>query len=184
MGRPRNGRAGLLLEQVFEGLARIGWTARNRLRKSGGNLRRLLIGGGSGVLLDGGAEFVELAIVLAVFGSDAFRDRLRAFKLRAGIEKAALFAAMKFGVALGAGAFGVETRGEDRAAIGAAGASDGADHARSAGTEMIVLSAGTALWGLTFGARLLFFIGIAIAAMTVLTIHKILRTLARTLTSV
>jgi len=146
-------------------------------------LRGLLVRSGGGVLLDGGAKFIKFAIILAVFGSDAFRDRLRAFKLRAGIEKAALFAAMKFGVALGAGAFGVETRGEDRAAIGAAGASDGADHARSAGTEMIVLSARAALRGLTFGARFFFFVGIAITAMTVLTIHKILRTLARTLTS-
>ena len=147
-------------------------------------MRRLLVGRGGGIFFDGGTEFVELAIVLAVFGRDAFRDRLGAFKLRAGIEEAALFAAVKFGIALGTRALGVEAGREDRAAICATSASDGADHARSAGTEMIVLSAGTALWGLTFGARLLFFIGIAIAAMTVLTIHKILRTLARTLTSV
>src|SRR6201993_1785912 len=108
MGRPRNGRAGLLLEQVFEGLARIGLTAGNGLRKSGGNLRRLLIRRGSGVLLNGGAEFVELEIVLAVFWSDAFGNRLRTFKLRAGIKEAALFAAVEFGVALGAGTAGVK----------------------------------------------------------------------------
>ena len=147
-------------------------------------MRGLLVGRGGGIFFDGGAEFVELAIVFAVFGRDTFWDGLGAFKLRAGIEEAALFAAMKFGIALGAGALSIEARGEDRAAIGAAGASNRADHARGAGAEMIVLSAGAALRGLTFGARFLFFFGIAIAAMTVLTIHKILRAIASTLTSV
>jgi hypothetical protein len=45
---------------------------------------------------------------------------------------------------------------------------------------MIVLAAGTALGRLAFGAGLLFFFAIAIAAMAVLTIHKILRKLAET----
>jgi len=175
--------SGLLLEKVFEGLARVGWTAGGWLRKGGGDLRGLLIGGGRGVLFDGGAEFVELAIVLAIFWSDAFGDRLGTFKLRAGIEEAALFAAMEFGIALGAGAAGVEAGSENGAAIGAACTGDSADHARSARAEMIVLSAGTALGWLAFRAGLLFFFGIAIAAMAVLTIHKFLRTLARTLAS-
>src|ERR1700756_285082 len=174
----RDETADLLLEQVFEGLARIGRTARNRLWKSGGDLRRLLIRRGSGVLLDGGAEFVELAIVLAVFGSDAFGNRLRTFKLRTGIEEAALFAAMQFGVALGAGAAGVEAGGEDSSTIGAARAGYRADHARSARAEMIVLSARTALRRLAFGAGLLFFVAIAIAARGVLPIHRSLRALA------
>ena len=43
---------------------------------------------------------------------------------------------------------------------------------------MIVLSAGTALRWLAFGAGLLFFVAIAIAAMAVLTIHRYLRALA------
>ena len=168
----------LFFEKVFEGLAGIGRTARSWLGKCGGDLRGLLIGSGCGVLFDGHAEFVELAGVLAVFGGDALGDGLRTFKLRAGIEEAALLAAVKLGVALGAGAGGVESGDEDRAAIGAAGSSDGANHARGAGTEMIVLSSGTTLRGLAFGAGLLFFFGIAIAAMAVLTIHRNLRAMA------
>jgi len=74
-------------------------------------LRGLRIGSRSRVLFDGHAEFVELAVVLGVFGSDAFRDRLGALKLGAGIEKAALLATVKFELALGALAVGVETSG-------------------------------------------------------------------------
>src|SRR5207245_8112097 len=55
---------------------------------------------------------------------------------------------------------------------------DGADQPGSARTERIVLSAGTSLRRLAFWAGLLFFFAIAIAAMTVLAIHKFLRTLA------
>jgi hypothetical protein len=142
----------LLLEEVFEGLARIRWTTGGRLRERGGDLRGLLIGGGCGVLFDGRSELVELAIVLAIFWSDAFGDGLGAFKLRAGIEEAALFATMEFGVALGAGAAGVEAGREDRAAIRAAGAGYSADHAGSAGPKMIVLSARAALGWLAFWA--------------------------------
>ena len=144
--------AGLLLEEILEGLASVGRPAGNGFRKRCGDLRGLLIRSRRGVLFDGGAEFVKLAIVFAVLGGDALRDGLRTFKLRAGIEKTALFAAMKFGVALGAGARGIEAGSENRSAIGTAGTGDGADHAGSAGPEMIVLAAGTALRRLTFGA--------------------------------
>ena len=175
--------AGLLLEEILEGLASVWRTAGNGFRKRCGDLRGLLIGSRRGVLFDGGAEFVKLAIVFAILGSDALRDGLRTFKLRAGIEKTALFAAMKFGVALGTGARGIEAGSENRAAIGAAGAGDSADHAGSAGPQVIVLAAGTALRRFTFGAGFLFFVAIAIAAMAVLTIHKYLRTLTLTLNS-
>jgi hypothetical protein len=161
----------LFLKEVFESLAGVGRTAGSWFGKSCGDLRRLLIRSGRSVLFDGHAEFVEFASVLAVFGSDALGDGLRTFKLCAGIEKAALLAAMEFGVALGAGAGGVEAGDQDGAAIGAASSGDGADHARSAWAEMIVLAAGTALGGLALGAGLLFFFGIAVAAMAVLTIH-------------
>ena len=176
--RPKNLGTGnaLLLKQIFEGLASVERAAGCWLRD--GDLRRLLIGGRSGVLFDGRAELIELAVVLAVFGSDALWNRLRAFKLRTGIEEATLLAAVEFGVALGAGAAGVKAGYEHRATIGATGASDGTDHAGRARTEMIVLSAGTSLRWLTFWAGLLFFFGIAIPAMTVLAIHKFLRTLA------
>src|SRR5579859_3002684 len=165
----------LLFKEVFERLPGVGRAAGSWLGKSGGDLRRLLIGRWRGVLLNGHAEFVEFAGVLAILGSDALGDGLRTFKLRAGIEEAALLAAMELGIALGAGAGGVEAGDQDRAAIGAAGAGDRADHARGARAEMIVLTARTALRGLAFGAGLLFFFGIAIAAMAVLTIHKYLR---------
>ena len=98
----------------------------------GGLLRWLGIGRGRGIFFYGGAKFVESAGVLAVFGRDAFGDRLRALELRAGIEEAALLAAMKFEMALGALAVGIEAGGEDGAAVGAARASDGANHARGA----------------------------------------------------
>ena len=133
IGDIRTNVAELLLKKIFEGLAGVGRTAGSRLRKSGGDLRGLLIGGGCGVLFDGHAEFVEFAGVLAVFRSDAFGDGLRTFKLRAGIEEAALLAAVKLGVALGAGAGGVEACDQDRAAIGTARSGDGANHARGAG---------------------------------------------------
>jgi len=159
-------------------LASIGRTAGSRFREGRRDLRRLLVSGGSGIFFDGGAEFVKLAIIFAVLGSDAFGDGLRAFELGAGIEEATLLAAVEFGVALGAGTAGVKASYEHRATIGAARTSDGTDHAGSARTEMIVLSAGTSLRWLTFWAGLLFFFGIAIPAMTVLAIHKFLRTLA------
>src|SRR5258708_26650866 len=150
--------ARLLLEEMLEGLASVWRTAGNGFRKRCGDLRGLLIRSRRGVLFDGGAEFVELAVILAVLGSDALGNGLRAFKLRAGIEETALFAAMKFRIALGTSARGIEAGSENRAAIGAAGAGHGADHAGRAGSEMIVLAAGTALGRLTFGAGLLFFV--------------------------
>ena len=176
--RPKNLGTGnaLLLKQVFEGLASVERAAGCWLRN--GDLRGLLIGGRSGVLFDGRAELIELAVVLAVFGSDALWNRLRAFKLRAGIEETALFAAVEFGVALGAGTAGVKASYQHRATISATRTSDGTDHAGSARAEMIVLSARASLRWLTFWAGLLFFFGIAIPAMTVLAIHKFLRTLA------
>src|SRR5260370_21214672 len=109
----------------------------------------LRVGGGRGVFFDGHAEFVEGAGILGVFGGDAFRDWLSAFELRAGIEEAALLAAVQFGLALGTLPVGIESRSEDGAAIGAAGARDRADHAGSTGTELIgtARSAGRGLTG-------------------------------------
>jgi hypothetical protein len=134
---------------------------------------RLGVGRGRGVFLDGHAEFVELAIVLDVFRRDALGNRLGAFELGAGIEEAALLAAMQFEIALGAGAVGIETGREDRAAVGTAGAGDRADHAGSAGAELIH-AAGTAgrrfalAWFILFVA----FFRVAIAAVSILSIHK------------
>jgi len=121
----------LFLEEIVESLASVGGTRRSGFR-DGGLLRGLGIGRRRRVFFYGGAKFVKSAGVLAVFGRDAIGDRLRTLELRAGIEEPALLAAMKFEMALGALAVGIETGGEDGAAVGAARAGNGADHARRA----------------------------------------------------
>jgi len=134
----------------------------------------LRVGRGSGIFFDGHAEFVELAIVAGILGSDALGDGLGALELGAGIKEAALLAAVKFELALRAFAVGVESGGEDGAAVGTSAAGDGADHARGAWAELI--GAGTALrrFALVLLSLLAFF-RVAVAAMTVLSIHKRLR---------
>src|SRR5207244_12886555 len=112
---------------VFEGLARIGVA-----RRSGGRRRarsvRLSIRRWRSIFFNGHAEFVKGTGVLCVLRRDAFLDRLGAFELRAGIEKAALFAAVQFGLAFGALPVGIESRCEHSTAIGTARAGDRADH--------------------------------------------------------
>jgi len=162
----------LFLEEVFEGLAGVARARRRRSDGAGG----LRVGSGRGVFLDGHAKFVEGAGVLGVFGGDARANWLRALELCAGIEKAALLAAVEFELALGTLAVRIETRGEDSAAIGTAGAGDGPDHARGARAELVG-AARAARRRLLFvrALALLTFFGIAVAAMTILTIHKRLR---------
>src|ERR1700730_16278276 len=122
-------------EEVFEGLAGVGGT-RWRWRRGCG-CRRLGVRSGGSIFFNGHAEFVEGAIIFCVLGSDALGDGLRAFELDAGIEEAALFAGVKFELAFGACAIGVEAGGQDRAAICAAAAGDRADHSGRAGTELV-----------------------------------------------
>src|SRR5882672_4652013 len=121
----------LFFEEVVEGLAGI-----ERARGSGcfhgSGLRGLRVGCGRSVFFDGHAKFVKRAGVFRVFGRNAIRDRLRTFKLRAGVEEAALLAAVKLEIALGTLTVGIETRSEHRAAIGTTCACNGADHARCA----------------------------------------------------
>ena len=126
----------LLLEKVFEGLARVGVARGSGGRRGAGSVR-LSIRGWRGIFFDGHAEFVEGTGVLCVLRRDAFLDGLGAFELRAGIEKAALLAAMQFGLALGTRSAGIESGCEDGAAIGTARARDGADHSGCTGTELI-----------------------------------------------
>ena len=99
------------------------WRA-SLVRDGGGaaaaNLGRLSVRSRRGVFFNGHAEFVKLAIVLRVLGSDALGNGLGALELRAGIEEAALLAAVQFKLALGTFAVGVEAGSQDRAAIGAA----------------------------------------------------------------
>ena len=106
----------LLFEEIFERLAGI-VGARRGWRGGGRYLRGLRVRRGCRVFLDGHAEFVEFAVVLGVFGGDAFGDGLRTLELSAGIEEAALLAAVKFELALGTLAVRVEAGGQDCAAI-------------------------------------------------------------------
>src|SRR5215831_5027750 len=162
----------LLLEEVFESLAGVTGTRRSGCAGTGG----LRVRCRRGVLFDGHPKFVELAMVLGVFGGDAFLNRLRAFELRAGVEEAALLATMQFELALGALAIGIETRGEDSAAIGTAGPGDRPHHPRGARPELVG-AAGAAGWRFFFvrAIALLTLLRIAVTAMTILAIHKRLR---------
>src|SRR5260370_24152778 len=162
----------LLFEEVFEGLTG-GRVAHGCGRGRGTRGCRLSIRRWRGVFFNGHAEFVEGAGVLGILGGDAFLDGLGALELRAGIEETALFAAVQFGLALGARAVGIESRGEDGAAVGTARAGNSADHARSARAELIG-AAGPACRRLAV-VRLVFFLvffRVTITAAAVLSIHK------------
>ena len=163
----------LLFEEILEGLAGVVVARRGR---RGGRSSLLRVRGGRGVFFHGGAKFVEGAVVLCVLGSDAFGNRLRAFKLRAAVEEAALFATVQLESALGALAVGVEAAGEHCAAIGTARACHGADHARRSRSELI--GARTALRRLAVvrAFLLVLLFRVAIAAVTILSIHKRLHT--------
>jgi hypothetical protein len=163
----------LFLEKILESLASV-VGARRGSSGSGGHLGRLGVGGGSRVFFDGHAELVKLAVVLGVFRGDAFGDGLRALELGAGIEEATLLATVKLKLAFGTLAVGIEAGGENGAAIGTTAACDGTDHPWRTRAELIC--ARTALRRL---AVVLFFLitffRVAVAAMTVLSIHKRLR---------
>ena len=167
-------RGELFLEKILEGLASI-IGARRGWRGGGRYLRGLGVRSGGSVFFNGHAEFVELAVVLGVLGGDALWDGLGALELGAGIEEAALLTTVKFKLALGTLPVGVETGGEDCAAIGASAARDGADHAR--GTRAKLIGARTALRRLAVVTLFSFFafFRVAVTAMTVLSIHKRLR---------
>jgi hypothetical protein len=170
----------LLFEEILEGLARVE-RARGRGFRGCCCLRGLRIAGGCGVFFNGHAKFVERARVFGIFGRDALGDGLRTFELRAAIEEAALLAAVKLEIALGALAVGIEAGSEDGAAIRTARARDGADHAGSARPQMIVLAARATLRGFAV-VRTLFFVllfAIAITAMAILTVHVRLRITVR-----
>ena len=177
--QPERAASRLLFEEVVEGLARVQGARRggfgDRL------LRRLRISGGRCVLLDGHAKFVKGAGILRVFGRDALGNWLRTFELGARVEEAALFAAVQLEITLGTLAVGIETGSEDGAAVGAASAGDGANHARSARAEVIVLAARAAGGRFAFLTMLFLVLlfGIAIAAMAILTVHVRLRLTVR-----
>src|SRR5262245_29964984 len=135
----------LFFEEILESLAGVVRARRRSARRAG----RLRIRSGRGGFFHGRAEVVESAMVLGVFGRDAFFNWVRALELRAGIEEAALLATMQFELALGTLTIGVKARGEDRATIGTAGARDGSNHARGTRAELIG-AARAAGWRLLF----------------------------------
>src|SRR5260370_20129874 len=163
----------LLVEEVLEGLAGVVVARRGR---RGGVSSLLRVGGGRGVFFHGGTKFVEGAVVLGVLGRDALWDRLRALKLRGAVEVEALFATVQLESAFGTLAVGVKATGEHCAAIGAAGTGHGADHARRSRAELV--GARTALRRLAVMRAFLFVLlfRVAITAVTILSIHKRLRT--------
>jgi hypothetical protein len=161
----------LFLEEVLKrlpGVQRARWGYWR-----GGNVVGLRVGGRSGVFFHRGSEGIKRAIVFYIFGSDALRDGLRALEAHAGIEEAALFAAVQFKLALGASPFGVEAGRQHCAAIRAARARYRADHTRGAGTELIGAARTT---GRRFSRLFFFFfvLRVTIAAVIVLAIHTCL----------
>jgi hypothetical protein len=172
----------LLFEQILEGLASVVVTRRSGWKTSAGSgdgWALLCVRRGRGVFFDGGAELVEFAVVANVLGSDAFGDGLRALELRGGVEEPALFATVKLKAALGTFAVGIEAGVEDGAAVGAARAGDGADHARSARAELIGIARSTGwrtaivVMAVTVAILVFLFVtlGIAVSTMAVFAIH-------------
>jgi len=137
---------------------------------------RLRVRSWRSVLLYRRAKFVKLAIVLRVLRRNAFRNRLRAFKLRSGIEEAALLAAMQFLLAFWTCSVGVEARRQYRPAIRAARARHRSDHAGRSWPELIRAARPARGWlaVVRFFFFLVFF-RVAVPAVAVLSIHKRLR---------
>ena len=148
------------------------WSTRGRGTSSG----RLGVRGWRGIFFDGHAKFVEGAGVLGVFGRDAFLDRLGTFELSAGIEEAALLAAVQVSAALGTRAVGIESGSEDGATVGTSGPRHSADHAGRAWAELI--GAARPARGRLAVVRFIFllvFFRVSVPAVAVLSIHKRLR---------
>jgi len=126
------------LKQVVESAAGVIGTLR---RGIGGNLRSSGRGDGGRrrILFHCGAKRIERAVIARVFLGDTLGNRLRALKLRAGIEIHALLAGMQLETATRAGALGVETGLQHGAAVRAARACDGADHARRSRTDLLLV---------------------------------------------
>jgi len=171
----RVSRWDLLLEEIVEGLSGIHMAGRSCGRRGAGG-GRLSIRSGRGILFNGHAEFVERAGIFGIFRRDALLDGLGAFELRAGIEEAALLAAMQFELAFGARAIGIEAGSEDGAAIRTSRAGDRADHARRARAKLIGAAGTASRWLAVVSLTLLIvFFRVPITAVAVLAIHKRLR---------
>lgn len=160
----------LLLEEVFESLA--GVVVARRGSRGGWGAALLRVGGGRGVFLDGGAKFVEGAVVFRVLGRDALGDGLGALELGGAVEETALLTTVELQSAFWTLTVGVKAIGEHRATIGTARAGHGADHARRARAKLI--GARTARRRLAIVRPLLFVLlfRVSVAAVAILSIHK------------
>jgi len=142
-------------------------------------LRRLHIRSRRRVLFYRRAEFVERAIVLRILRRNSRRNRLRAFKLRARIEEPALLAAVQFKIAFRTLSLHIKPGHQHRAAIRAPCPRYRPHHPRRARPQVIGGAARAALRWLAvvsiFLLVLFLFLGITIAAVSVLAIHKRLR---------
>src|ERR1700722_2736508 len=126
--------ATLLLEEVFESLARVVRTPRShRCRPRRGILNR------RSILLDRHPEFIERTVVLRVLLRDAYQNRLRALKLPPGVEIRTLFAAMQRRLASWTFAVRIESGHQSRAATGATPAHHRPHHARSPRPHRVLL---------------------------------------------
>jgi hypothetical protein len=130
-------RQRLFLEEVVECLAgAVRAIGRGISRGRSGRTR---CGCRRGVLLYRRAECVKRAFVSRIFFGDALGDWLCALELRARVEVHALFAAVQLESATRAGAVPVEARLEHHTAIRAARARDGANHARRARPDLLLV---------------------------------------------
>ena len=169
-------RYSLLLEQILERLPRI-----QRARRSGrlgGGLRRLHVRSRCRIFLHRRTEFIKRAVVLCILRRYPCRYRLRALKLCARVEIAALLAAMQLKIALWAFSAWIEPGHQHRAAIRAARPCYRPHHSRCPRPQMIRGSSRSALRRLAIPVSFFVFFllfGITIAAVTVLAIHKRLR---------
>ena len=98
----------LFLKQVVKRLASIVRPDGGKPSRSGRPRNRYCRR--SRILLDGGAERVERAVVSSIFLGNALRYRAGAFKLRRSIEVRTLLAAVKFEPTARASPLGVKPR--------------------------------------------------------------------------
>lgn len=125
------------------------------------------------ILFNSHAHLEERAIILRAFFHDGFRYRLCAFKLCAGIEVHALFAAMKFVSASRANARRHKSRRQNISASAASCSQHRANHPRSARTYLFGSRTAWLLWSSFsfFG-----FSGILITVLLVFSIQLTLTT--------
>jgi hypothetical protein len=166
----------LLLEEIFKCLPSIQGAAGSR--SFGGDLSGLHVRGRSCVFFYGCAELVKGAVIPHVFWRNPRRNRLCALELRSRIEKPALFAAMQLKTAFRTFAHGIEACNQDGTAIRTTRPGYRADHAGRSRSEMIRRASRPALRRFPLPVPFFSFfllLGIPIAAVTVLAIHKRLR---------